>query len=404
MLTRKGLRRHAPGWQLGRARLPSSLTQQPIIDMTDGRKKRMARAREQQHIAMKRAEAVEKERRKKQHAILEHILQLNAESGRAREEEQRLAVESRKLARLFVAPAYWQRTQPRAIPRRIVQSWVDRNLTPGIQKLCESHRGCNPGYEYVFYDDKECHAFIREHFHENVLLAYDALIPGAFKADLFRYCELYVNGGWWFDIDMLSVGSIDAFVRPEIEFACPRDIGGDDDDPALYQALLGGSKGNKVLEKAIREVVHTVANFPTSVETDALAYTGPKLLARCATEVIPGCSARPGRNAWTNTRTAVFGESRMSDGFCILGGGVICIGHREDLQTPAQAEIQRLYTELRRSLGSGAGQDYRDSWEDSSISLSAPRPSVVGKWEIVRSGGDIWAGFHWQGKNGFLTR
>ena len=94
----------------------------------------------------------------------------------------------------------------------------------------------------MFYDDKECRDFIKEHFHKNVLLAYDALIPGAFKADLFRYCELYINGGWWFDIDMLSVGSIDAFVRPEIEFACPRDIEkaySKHVQYALYQAMLG---------------------------------------------------------------------------------------------------------------------------------------------------------------------
>ena len=282
----------------------------------------------------------------------------------------------------YVAPTQKQRRQPRAIPRRIVQSWVNRNFTPGIEKLCESHQRCNPGYEYVFYDDKECHAFVKEHFHKNVLLAYDALIPGAFKADLFRYCELYINGGWWIDIDMLSVGSIDAFVRPEVEFACPRDITNDDDAPALYQALLGASKGNRVLEKAIREVVHTVACLLTSVETHSLAYTGPMLLARCATDVIAGCSARQGKNAWTDTRTAVFGESRKRDGFCILDGGVICIGHRGYADTPAQANIHRLYTALRRSLGSGADQDYRDP-EACPISLSAPRPSVVDVWEIV---------------------
>tara|TARA_B100001057_G_scaffold497985_1_gene603671 strand:+ start:349 stop:1161 length:813 start_codon:yes stop_codon:yes gene_type:complete len=261
-----------------------------------------------------------------------------------------------------------------------VQSWCNRNLTPGIAELCNTHRNCNPGYEYVFYDDKECRDFVEEHFHENVLLAYDALIPGAFKADLFRYCELYINGGWWFDIDMMSVGSIDAFVGTEIEFACPRDAAGRDDAPALYQALLGASKGSRVLEKAIREVAHTVAHFSNSEKTDALAHTGPKLLARCAAEVIPGCSARQGRNAWTDTRTAVFGESRMHDGFCILDGGVICIGHRVEQHTPAQAKIQRLYTALRRSLGSGAAPDYRAS--ESCISLSAPRPSVGGQWEL----------------------
>ena len=284
------------------------------------------------------------------------------EQARATREAERAA---RERARdipppRYVPPTHQQRTASRSIPRRIIQSWCNRNLTPGIIKLCASHRHCNPGYEYVFYDDKECRDFIKKHFHKSVLHAYDALIPGAFKADLFRYCELYVNGGWWFDMDMMSVGSIDAFVRPEIEFACPRD-GGITDGPGLYQALLGSSQGNSVLENAIREVVHTVVGNTGVQNMDLLAYTGPRLLGKCAAQVLPDCFKGVGANTWVDSRTAAFGGARKSDGLCSIGDGPLCVGYaNEPPLTKARRWITSAYNELRTLHGHSGTKDYHN--------------------------------------------
>ena len=334
-------------------------------------------------------------RLRRKHTILttrrlkEEALRARESARRARERERARTADP-PLPR-YVPPTDQQRTESRSIPRRIIQSWCNRNLTPGIVNLCASHRQCNPGYEYVFYDDKECRDFIKEHFHENVLHAYDALIPGAFKADLFRYCELYVNGGWWFDIDMLSVGSIDAFVRPEIEFACPRD-GGITDGPGLYQALLGSSKGNSVLEKAIREVVHTVAGYTGDNNRNLLAYTGPRLLGGCAAADMPGCFVGAGRNAWTDTRTAAFGDSRKCDGHCTLDRGVVCIGHggeawighRVGRRTATQAMIEQSYAALRRSLSGRAAPDYRGR-QDLVSGQTWVRTDDDGTWRLQKS-------------------
>ena len=292
-------------------------------------------------------------RLRRKHTILT-TRRLKEEALRAREFARRARERARTadppLPR-YVPPTDQQRTESRSIPRRIIQSWCNRNLTPGIVNLCASHRQCNPGYEYVFYDDKECRDFIKEHFHENVLHAYDALIPGAFKADLFRYCELYVNGGWWFDIDMLSVGSIDAFVRPEIEFACPKD-GGITDGPGLYQAILGAGKMNKVLEDVIRRIVVTVAESPESHKgrwgrsRRNLAYTGPCLLAECAINVL-SIRTDTSSNAWETTTTHDFGDSCTLSGYCSLGSGVVAIGHASRQQTRHQKLILSEYSRLR---------------------------------------------------------
>lgn len=58
---------------------------------------------------------------------------------------------------------------------------------------------------YLFHD-AECRAFISREFPDDVLYAYDRLIPTAFKADLWRYCVLYKYGGVYLDIKLGFLG------------------------------------------------------------------------------------------------------------------------------------------------------------------------------------------------------
>jgi len=51
---------------------------------------------------------------------------------------------------------------------------------------------------YLFHD-AACSEFIAREYPPDVLMAYDRLIPTAFKADLWRYCVLYKYGGVYLD-------------------------------------------------------------------------------------------------------------------------------------------------------------------------------------------------------------
>jgi mannosyltransferase OCH1-like enzyme len=86
------------------------------------------------------------------------------------------------------------------ITRRIAQTWETRPLPPDMQAATAAIRAAAPDFEYVLLDNIERRAFIAVHFTESVTAAYDALIPGAYRADLWRYCYLYVHGGVYVDI------------------------------------------------------------------------------------------------------------------------------------------------------------------------------------------------------------
>jgi len=53
--------------------------------------------------------------------------------------------------------------------------------------------------------------------------AYDALIPGAFKADLFRYCVLFIYGGVYADIDVMLTSKLEMAIDDDVGFMVPLD-------------------------------------------------------------------------------------------------------------------------------------------------------------------------------------
>jgi mannosyltransferase OCH1-like enzyme len=67
----------------------------------------------------------------------------------------------------------------------------------------------NPDFIHHLFDDDDCRNFIKDNFPEDVLYAYDTLIPGAYKADLWCYCILYKKGGIYLDIKFNCVNDFD---------------------------------------------------------------------------------------------------------------------------------------------------------------------------------------------------
>ena len=143
----------------------------------------------------------------------------------------------------------------------------------------------NPDYEYLFFDDDNARKFISDNFKNNilekiyvdtnqsdVLYAYDYIIPGAIKADLFRYCYLYVNGGFYFDSKVICLKSIDDILDETDEyFLCM-----DDAKNSIYNGIIGVKKNNL---KILSLITQCVTNILTKNHcNDIHEPTGNKLL------------------------------------------------------------------------------------------------------------------------------
>ena len=159
------------------------------------------------------------------------------------------------------------------IPLNIFQTWHTNDLPPGMKGSVEYIKRMNPRFNYQLFDDNDCHNFIRDNFDASVLNAFNKLIPGAYKADLWRYCVLYKLGGIYLDIKYIPANGFRFINLTESEHWVL-----DADGYGIYNALMVCKAGNPILLSAINKIVeHTQTNFYGSC---FLEPTGPKLLAK----------------------------------------------------------------------------------------------------------------------------
>ena len=103
--------------------------------------------------------------------------------------------------RKLIEPTYpIKETYNSIIPLNIFQTWHTKKLPPKMFNSIQVIRRFNPRFRYYLFDDNDCREFIKKNYDSDILNAYDSLIPGAFKADLWRYCILYKMGGIYLDI------------------------------------------------------------------------------------------------------------------------------------------------------------------------------------------------------------
>jgi len=158
------------------------------------------------------------------------------------------------------------------IPQNIFQTWTSKKILP--PKMFETFlkiRRMNPRFRHYLFDDKECREFIKSYFKPDVLHAYDHIVPGAYKADLWRYCVLFIHGGIYLDVKYTPLNGFRFIQLCEKEHWVL-----DADGQGVYNALMVCKPRNPILFQAIRKIVQHVGE--RFYGNNYLAPTGPHLL------------------------------------------------------------------------------------------------------------------------------
>lgn len=104
----------------------------------------------------------------------------------------------------------------REIPSKLIQSWKSRDAVP--DRIFEGIRKYAPEFEHVFFSDEDVVTFLSQNYPSSIMDTYNSTPNAAHRADLFRYCYLYMHGGVWLDIKTV-------LIRPLREiFTSPRSI------------------------------------------------------------------------------------------------------------------------------------------------------------------------------------
>ena len=154
------------------------------------------------------------------------------------------------------------------------------NLSLDIKDLFSKTLEMNPDFKLEYYDDKRCRLLIKNNFNYNVLHAYDNLIPGAYKADLFRYCVLYLYGGVYSDLTQVFYKPFNHYV----DFEKDKLVLVDDDIVKICKIsgiqinFMASYPKHPIFLQAIQEIVKNVnANYYGDC---TLSPTGPVLFRK----------------------------------------------------------------------------------------------------------------------------
>jgi mannosyltransferase OCH1-like enzyme len=158
------------------------------------------------------------------------------------------------------------------IPLKIYQTWHSKELPEKMRLAVDRMKRRHPRFEYFLFDDNDCRNFIAANFDSNVLNAFDNIIPGAYKADLWRYCVLYINGGIYLDIKYNCINTFHFIELTEKEHWV-FDIGKHN----IYNALIAVKPRNEVCLKCINQIVTNVNN--KYYGGSCVDPTGPGLVA-----------------------------------------------------------------------------------------------------------------------------
>ncbi len=179
-----------------------------------------------------------------------------------------------------ITPPLYQQHHNRHIPKIIHQTYyetVTKEKYPNMSRLIQSWE--KAGWKYYFYNDDDIANILITHFPPEVKEAFDALQPGAFKADLFRYCVLLIYGGVYADMDVLLEGNLDSIVSPDIGFMVPQDEPGKSTGHrmCLWNGFIAAAPGHAYLAETLQSVVNNIRNRFTSVDMDHTLCPKPDL-------------------------------------------------------------------------------------------------------------------------------
>jgi len=164
------------------------------------------------------------------------------------------------------------------IPLILHHIWTGETVPPIMNKTINGLLAENPEFKHMLYHDKDCQRLILNNIGERVWKSYNKIVPGAFKADLCRYCVLYVYGGIYLDVKFKAVNGFKLISLTDREhFVIDRYLSRREDYTInLYNAIIITKAKSKVMKRAIDIVNH---NIETNYYGENYLYiTGPKVL------------------------------------------------------------------------------------------------------------------------------
>ena len=166
------------------------------------------------------------------------------------------------------------------IPKIIHQTWENKNLSSFMSGLVNKWKTYNPTYKHILYDNNDCLNFIKNNFGKEYLITYNKIIPGALKADFWRYCILYIKGGIYVDIDTLCMNKLDNIISKNEDFVSVVDFNKNKKEGIhnIFNGFIATVPHNPIMLNATNRIINTVLH--NKIPRSILDFSGPGVLGR----------------------------------------------------------------------------------------------------------------------------
>ncbi len=148
-----------------------------------------------------------------------------------------------------------------------------------MRKTLDHNRALNPGWTFLYFDDVDARAFMQSRCNAKILSMYDDLLPGAFKADLFRLAALYEFGGVYMDMFFHLQTCFDTWLPVGAQMVVVQD---QHCSNSVYNALLVSNARNPLWLRLLDRTVERCealrdrnARATSQGRHDYFLYTGP---------------------------------------------------------------------------------------------------------------------------------
>ena len=143
------------------------------------------------------------------------------------------------------------------ISKIIFQTFKNKDLIGNI--VYKNIKKYAPEYKHVIYDDRQCIQFLKKYNHklhkENLVNIFKQL-NGPHKADLIRYCYLYINGGIYLDIKTKLIKNINnIFNRKNTLYTVISP------HSQIYQGIIASPPNNPLFLELIEYIVKKYKNI-----------------------------------------------------------------------------------------------------------------------------------------------
>ena len=152
-------------------------------------------------------------------------------------------------------------------------------------------------FKYFFYDDNKCNTFMKEIVGGKIYEAYQCLPIKVMKADLWRYCVIYHNGGIYADTDTICKVNPEIFIKNNL-FVCSPER----DTKYFCQWVFAAPCKSPILKKIIDLSVERILNIDCIKGEHIVHYlTGPSVFTEAIILYLKENNIRTPRGSWINS-------------------------------------------------------------------------------------------------------